>query len=130
MGRFIISMINRVINFFIDLAIRIVLMAIRMTFRFILWALPYVLQVIWSTILIMCASVASLAIGLGRTTDRIANLWLNRAADMGVPTIFDTSLYWTFRFTAFFTLVFGWVALAASTIGIIKLVVLIMKNPV
>jgi len=79
-----------------------------LVFRFIGWLLRMALT-----------TLISLFSGIIPSVRTIADDWVDRAAWTGIPTEYDSILFYTFAFIAFSFIMIGWVILSFATVGLI-----------
>jgi hypothetical protein len=81
---------------------------------------------LWSAVIasgkIMLLGVLAIWTGIPRSIEAIANEWLDRAMNAGLPSNIDNQLYWIFWLLALITVVVSWVILSFITVGLVYLI--------
>lgn len=100
--------------------VRMILQALRLVARAIRFVTPWLLRILWGTLVLVGTAIASVWVGVPTATHRIADRWVNRAVSSGFPTEFDRTLYFLGRFIAFITIVAGWIIASILTVWLVK----------
>jgi hypothetical protein len=96
--------------------VRMIFGSIRFIFRAIRFLTPWLLRILWATLVLVGTAIASIWVGVPTATHRIAERWVERAVREGFPTEFDRLLYFMGRLIAFFTILAGWIATSFITV--------------
>src|SRR6266498_3358268 len=103
----------------------------RMILKFIIWlvrnglsiallTIPWVLKALIFTLLLVATSVGSLWLGVPKTVRKIADEWLTRAINAGLPPSWESSIYSGSIVLAFLAVVAGWIILAFTAVFIVR----------
>ena len=93
---------------------------LRRCLNFVVFSIPWLLKTLIFASLIIGASVGSLRIGVFKTVKKIADEWVTRAINAGVPPSWEKLIYSLSLFLAFLTLTAGWSALAFMAVFIVN----------
>ena len=92
---------------------------IRWLFRALGVIAPWLLRFIgWLTMLVF-NTIASLWVGVPNSVRTISDDWVDQAVTAGVPTEYDSILYYMFAFVSFFLIMMGWIVFSFITVGLI-----------
>ncbi|MFC1879102.1 hypothetical protein ACFLZW_04245 [Chloroflexota bacterium] len=92
---------------------------VRWVFLGLRFVIPWLMRVMSHTIRLIATSIASLWVGVPTAVNRIADEWSTRALAAGIPTEYDTFLFYASAGVALVTIVSGWIILAFVTVGIL-----------
>ena len=102
-------MILKLIGWILNRSLSIVLRSIPLLWKALIFA-----------VLVIGASVGSLRLGVFKTVRKIANEWVTRAINAGVPPSWEKLIYSLSLVLASLTLVAGWSALAFIAVFIVR----------
>lgn len=77
---------------------------------------PWVLRAAGFTLMLVLTAVASLWTGIPNAVERIANHWVDRADQAGLPTLYMPYLFHAARAVALITIFAGWLVFAYITV--------------
>lgn len=83
---------------------------------------PWVIRLVIFMGRLILTTVASLWVGVPTGVDRIAREWTAQAVAVGIPTEYDTTLYWIFQIVAYAMVFLGWIGFSYLTVLILRLV--------
>jgi hypothetical protein len=89
-------------------------------FRFFI---PWLLRVIWFTLLLIGNSIVSMWKGVPKLVKRISNNLLDRAVAAGFPTEWDRPFYFAACIAAFLTILAGWILTSFLTVLIVRWII-------
>lgn len=64
-------------------------------------------------------TVASLWVGVPVAVERISRDWMGRAVAAGIPTEYDTILYYLFKGVGYAMILGGWIGFSYLTVGLL-----------
>ena len=82
--------------------------------------IPWLLKAMIFAVLVIGGSVGSLRVGVFKTVSKMADEWVSRAINAGIPPSWEKLIYSLSLILAFLTLVAGWSALAFMAVFIVR----------
>lgn len=81
---------------------------------------PWVVRILIFALMLVLTALGSIRFGIPKTVDVIASDWVQRALNVGFPTLWERNLYFVFLVLAYATVIAGWIVLAFITVFIVK----------